>query len=98
MDYNKFIQWVEYEDDLLEFWLSWNVLERSNLDVIMSPSEFKVVFEKLLDKFKMLQEQSGEVGRLSLSYMEQEESYLLILDLVFKCGSGGVYPLRIKKK
>lgn len=35
MDYNKFVQWVEYEDDLLEFWLSWNVLERSNLDVIM---------------------------------------------------------------
>lgn len=57
-----------------------------------------MVFDKLLDKFKMLQEQSGEADRLSLSYMEQEESYLLILDLVFKCGSGGVYPLRIKKK
>ena len=98
MDYNKFIQWLEYEDDLLEFWLSWNVLERSNLDVVMSPSEFKVVFDKLLDKFKVLQEQSGKVERLILSYVEQEEGYLLILDLVFKGGSGGVYPLRIKKK
>lgn len=98
MDYNKFIQWIEYEDDLLEFWLSWNVLERSNLDVVMSPSEFRVIFDKLLDKFKMLQEQSGEAERLSLSYVEQEESYLLILDLVLKGGSGGVYLLRIKKK
>ena len=64
----------------------------------MSLSEFKVIFDKLLDKFNMLQEQSGKAERLILSYVEQEESFLLILDLVFQGGSGGVYPLRIKKK